>query len=647
MDFYSQQYQAKRYTRFLLLYFLIAVLAIVAAVNVIVYYFFIVFELYPYTPEKWFSDGLVYYISAATILLIVTGSLFRWFKLKAGGHAVAAMVGAKRLDLHTSNIKERQLINVIEEMSIASGVPLPGIYVLRDEPGINAFVAGYLPTEAVMVVTDGAIKELNRAELQGVVAHEFSHILNGDMQINVKLMAMLGGILMISVAGRMLLRGGHRSSSRLRGGFHSSSRRGGGGIAVLGLLLIVVGYIGVFIGRIIKAAVSRQREFLADAAAVQFTRNPEGIASALNKIRQASAQSLLNNAHAEDMSHMCFAKALTQSMTSLLATHPPLKNRIERIDPRFLKVLKARELTEKNLQNQASDENPQLTGFAGGAPVDQAVSASTFADSAGKVGQDHLLHAAAIHSMFSVDLMSAVHKGNTAQLVVYALIMVKMKEKDFSALTELGLSEEESRQALELLTEINKLDEEARLPLLDLLIPSLKVLNASEKTEFLNRCEKLIKLDSRYTLYEFVLFSLLEKHLSSDADKDVKIKYYSYRSLRQELQLLFSLMAHVTKADSDTAAALYHKTATGFSLEGHGMIGVREISINKLRDALGRLGQLSPLLRKSVIEACADIALNDKQLRIVEIELLRAVAETLDCPIPPLSQEKLQIERSL
>ena len=234
MDFFTQQEKAKRYTKILLLYFLIAVALIVVAVNVVIYYFFIFLELYPYTPQHWFSGALVYYISAATCLLIFSGSLIRWFKLKSGGHAVAAMVGAKRISLNTSDVKQRQLINVVEEMSIASGVPVPGLYVLESEAGINAFVAGYLPTEAVMVVTAGAIENFSRDEIQGVVAHEYSHILNGDMQINIRLMAILAGVLMISSLGHLLISGQSRS--------HRS--RDSGGSVVLGFLLLMVGYIG-------------------------------------------------------------------------------------------------------------------------------------------------------------------------------------------------------------------------------------------------------------------------------------------------------------------------------------------------------------------------------------------------------------------
>jgi len=198
VDFFAQQEKARQYTKVLLLYFLIAIVFIVVAVNVVIYYFFIALESYPYTPQDWFSDGVVYYITAATCLLILSGSVYRWLKLKSGGHAVAAMVGAKRIDLHTSDTQQRQFINVVEEMSIASGVPVPGLYIMQDEAGINAFVAGYLPTEAVMVVTCGAIENFSREEMQGVVAHEYSHILNGDMQINIRLMAMLAGILMIT-----------------------------------------------------------------------------------------------------------------------------------------------------------------------------------------------------------------------------------------------------------------------------------------------------------------------------------------------------------------------------------------------------------------------------------------------------------------
>lgn len=549
MDFFSQQEKAKRYTKVLLLYFLLAISLIVVSVNIVIYYFFKFLEFYPYTPADWFSDGVVYYISGATCLLILSGSVYRWLKLKSGGHAVAAMVGAKRLDLHTSDNKQRQLIHVVEEMSIASGVPVPSLYVLESESGINAFVAGYKPTEAVMVVTAGAINNFTRNEMQGVVAHEYSHILNGDMQINVRLMAMLAGILMISSLGHILVRGESRSYRN----------KGSGGLVVLGSLFLLIGYIGVFFGRLIKAAVSRQREYLADAASVQFTRNPEGITSALNKIREVSAGSYMKSAYAEDMSHMCFAQAFSMLMTNWMATHPPLIDRIKRIDPTYVARIKARELNKKYNQKTTDDVDIKSRVRGTSLPDDsvlgtvmnmsgnvnpEPMSSSELLETAGKIDESHIEFAAEIHNAFSSDLMQSVHQVEEARMILLNLILVRMNFKEGVLFLKKNVNEKELEIIHRFNKEINELENYQRLPLLELLLPTLKQMEDSDRIDFLKLSDEFIKSDKRYTLFEFILLSILKKNLSADSGKNVKVKYYSFKSVNKELQLIFSVMAH-------------------------------------------------------------------------------------------------------
>lgn len=631
MDFFAQQEKARQYTKVLLLYFLIAIVFIVVAVNVVIYYFFIALESYPYTPQDWFSDGVVYYITAATCLLILSGSVYRWLKLKSGGHAVAAMVGAKRIDLHTSDTQQRQFINVVEEMSIASGVPVPGLYIMQDEAGINAFVAGYLPTEAVMVVTCGAIENFSREEMQGVVAHEYSHILNGDMQINIRLMAMLAGILMISSLGKILISGRRRSYN---------SRNSGGGMLALGFLLILVGSLGVFMGRMIKAAVSRQREFLADAASVQFTRNPSGIASALNTINEVSAGSKIKSSYAEDMSHMCFAQAFNAMMSNWLATHPPLTERIKRIDPSFVARIKARKFT-KTIRSSggASVAVNGVVAFASGAEP-EPVSAREFSETAGKVDQSHIQFAQEIHQSFSDELMLAVHSADSAKLIVLTMILLKMNLHDGLKYLEPYLNSNDKAVILKFCSELNGLENFQRLPLFELLLPTLKQMDDVDKVEHLILCEKLIKSDKRYTLFEFTLLSMLKAHLSATSAKSVKTRFFSFKPLQKELQLLFSVMVYSGESNHKNRSKIYQQTMQQFlagnKQTGEGLLALKEISPAKISAALKSLAQMSPLLKKSVIEASADIAMHDGSLKYTEAEFLRVIADLLACPLPPL-----------
>ncbi len=314
-DFFQRQDRARRHTWLLLVYLLAAVALIVVGIEIAAYPLALRAKIVAPDLTAWLVSPAAGLVALATLTLIAGGSLVRWFQLRGGGRAVAEMVGAEAVDPGTRDAALRRYINVVEEMSIASGTPVPDLYVLEGEAGINAFVAGYRPTEAVMVATRGAIDTLDRDELQGVVGHEYSHILNGDMRLNVRLIAILAGILTIALIGRGIVSSSGRSRYRSRGRNSSA-----GGIILLGFALLVIGYVGVFFGNLIKAAVSRQREYLADAASVQFTRNPDGLAGALWRIAEHSGGSLLRGARSEETSHMCFGASGAPLFGRLLAT---------------------------------------------------------------------------------------------------------------------------------------------------------------------------------------------------------------------------------------------------------------------------------------------------------------------------------------
>lgn len=340
MDFFESQEVARRSTRRLVALFILAVIGIIIAVYVIIHL------LLGIGRAEFFDPILFAIIAGGVLLLVGIGSGYRTLSLRRGGPAVAELLGGRRIALDTLDPDERRLVNVVQEMAIASNVPVPTIYIMDDEEGINAFAAGHTPADAAVAVTRGTLRSLTRDELQGVIAHEFSHILNGDMRLNIRLMGLLFGILLIAVIGQILLRSGAFSRRGGRGGGRGGGGGGAGQIALIGLALIVVGYIGVFFGRLIQAAVSRQREFLADAAAVQFTRNPAGIGGALLKIRDSTTEggagSSVENPHAVEAGHFFFASNLRRMAARGFATHPPLVERIRRVDPELLEEPGAR-----------------------------------------------------------------------------------------------------------------------------------------------------------------------------------------------------------------------------------------------------------------------------------------------------------------
>jgi Zn-dependent protease with chaperone function len=624
MDFFERQSKARKKTWLLALYFIAAIVFIVVAVNLAFYFFFKFTEAYPYTPKTWFTEHVWMYVTGATLAIILSGSFFRFAKLASGGKAVAEMAGARLLDLSTHDSNEKKFINVVEEMSIASGTPMPVLYVMDNEHGINAFVAGYKPTEAVMVVTQGTLETLNRDELQGVVGHEFSHILNGDMRINIRLMAILAGILVIGQIGQFMLRGsGRRSYSRSKKG------DGQGALMVLAIGLMVIGYIGLFFGRLIKAAISRQREFLADASSVQFTRNPKGIAGALYKIQQSVDGTLLNNSHAEDMSHMCFGEALHVSMQSLLATHPPLDERIKAVDAGFLKIQRAKDIIKNRQQSEVKTDDLSETASI-------HTHAQNVSNSVGNPTPEHMAYAVALHHMLAPSLMDNVHNISGAKAVIYALLISDMDIViGLQCLRDHGESDQvEKLRAIE--SDIKKLNKRYRLPLIDLALPVLKQLSEQEITLFLETTEALIKSDKKYTLFEFVLLTILKKHLDKDAAKADKVKIYSFKSITEELKLLLSLMGHASKQPQHRKQAAYEKGMTSFGVISASISPVDQCNPRLITQILNKLSQLSPLLKKSVIDACVDMVLDDGIIMPIEAELLRAISEVLDCPMPPL-----------
>ncbi len=332
MDFFEHQEQARRKTGLLVVYFVLAVASIIVAVYLAVVAVFVGTQ--GDAVEALWLPQVFGPVAGGTLLVITVGSLYKMADLARGGEVVARSLGGRPVLANTCELRERVLLNVVEEMAIASGTPVPPVFLLDNESAINAFAAGTTPQNAVIGVTRGTIETLNRDELQGVIAHEFSHILNGDMRLNLRLIGLLNGILLIAMIGYVLMRTG---SGSYRVGFSSSSsnRKGGNPLPLLGLLLYVIGYIGVFFGHLIKSAVSRQREFLADASAVQFTRLPDGIVGALKKIGGLVQGSRLRTSQAEEASHMYFGNGLAAPFFALLATHPPLSERIRRIDPSF------------------------------------------------------------------------------------------------------------------------------------------------------------------------------------------------------------------------------------------------------------------------------------------------------------------------
>src|SRR5262252_1628740 len=420
-DFFQQQDSARRRTVQLVVYFVLAILVLVA----LVYALLLVLGLYGADePVSWWQPELLLVVAAGVGILVGGASAFKVAQLASGGQAVALMMGGVEVPGTTTDARQKRLLHVVEEMAIAAGVPVPPVYIL-DEPGINAFAAGYAPGDAVVAVSQGCLEYLTRDELQGVVAHEFSHILNGDMRLNIRLIGLVFGIIVLAVTGRMLmLTGGRRSSSQ-----RNDSQAG---LMLVGMGVFALGLVGAFFGRLIMAAVSRQREYLADASAVQFTRNPDGIAGALKKIGGLQEGSRINDPGAAEVAHMFFANALGGGLGGLLATHPPLRERIRRLDPQFdgtFPVVRPVGVEAREAEGPRpgrAPRRPSLPTIPGLPQLPVAalgLTAEAAASRVGDVSPREIRYAEGLQEDIPASLRAAAQEPFGARAVIYALLL--------------------------------------------------------------------------------------------------------------------------------------------------------------------------------------------------------------------------------
>ncbi|WP_303289119.1 M48 family metallopeptidase [Marinobacter sp. SS5-14b] len=654
--FFQRQAHARRNTGLLIVLFLTAVTLITLAVC-LVGYMVTRSQSSPLPFHLWLlsSHGLA--TAAAVVTLISVGSLVRWIDLGGGGSRVARMVGARLIEPDTKSAEERKLRNIVEEMAIASGVSVPELYVMDSETSINAFVAGYTPGEAVMVVTQGALSQLNRDELQGVVGHEFSHILNGDMRINVRLIALLAGILMIGQIGQFLLRAGFYSSGRTR----SRDGRAQAALGILGLALMIIGYVGVFFGRLIQAAVSRQREMLADASSVQFTRNPEGIGSALFKIGLKSGY-LDSTSHASDMNHMCFGESARMKFTSLLASHPPVNDRINAIQPGLLARLRSRlrdtepganlrqtgaPADRTRLGDLVSQVAEPVRGRAGSrlSPLQSSFNENLqppptkLSTRVGTVTPGSEAYAARLLDQLPSTFRNLLYTRAGAIQLCYGLLTYHLP--DATQKEHLSLIEKHSMLGLqeELLGKLRptliKLGEAARFPVLELAMPALRKLDPDERHALLTNVQRLVAADNRLSLFELALTTFLNRHLAPGAEHAVPVKHRNYRSVLPAIERVLSLFARAGSTSEGQSVKLYREAMAGFC-NGTAEVTTGKVSVNELKAALETLSRLSPLLKPAIIDACGHCIMHDGKVDVREYELMRLVADQLDCPMPPL-----------
>lgn len=674
-DFFTRQDDARRHTAILVAGFALAVAGVVVAVNVVAW----CVAIYIASTQEigglgdWAVSAPAAWTAAVTLAVIGIGSGFRAAQLAhGGGGRVANLMGGRIVDPDTGDADEKQLINVVEEISIAAGMPPPDVYILDREDGINAFAAGTVPANAAVAFSAGAIRQLDRDELQGVVAHEFSHIANSDMRLNIRLLALLAGVTLIGELGASVWRGLFiRRGTRAMAGMSTlGSRRGSRrsdprGLLVLlavGVALIVIGWIGVLVGRVIKAAISRQREFLADAAAVQFTRNPDGIAGALLKIAANRHGGMLQAGRAEEISHMGFTRTVG-GLAGLTSTHPPIEERLRAIGPQYVvryrqqeragKREGRREQRRRERAAQAADTNGTAAGPTAGADsplaehvpdaldhatpghVASLMSAAAIGALAGNPAAARLDVARKLLARIPPDVYAALHQPQRARHLIWALLLA---EPEYTRHLPATAAEPvlALRSALETTWGDGSggLQANMRLPLLDLTLPALRRLDDADRRTLIETLDHLIRADGRLAIHEYCLRSVLIHHLFPRQRADINRS--GLADAESDVRTVIALLCRTLPAADGCREAAWN-AAFGALGQRHepppfaDPPGLRDFST-----ALERLATLQPGARRDLLAACAAAVTSNDTISATEGELVRAIAAILDTPIPPL-----------
>ncbi|MFT6952358.1 MAG: Zn-dependent protease with chaperone function [Paraglaciecola sp.] len=644
MNFFESQDRARKHTFQLIFLFSLAVIILIIMVNLLVMLAF------GFIDNGQTSNGQSLWqlmdwptfttISGAVTLVVLVGSLYKIMALSGGGKVVAEGLGGQLIPQNTTDLNQRKLLNVVEEMAIASGTPAPPVYVLARENGINAFAAGFSPKDAVIGITQGAIEHLSRDQLQGVIAHEFSHIFNGDMRLNIRLIGVLNGILILGIIGYHLL----YSASHSRRG--RGNGKGTAGILALAIGLIVIGFAGTFFGGLIKAAVSRQREYLADASAVQFTRNPDGIAGALKRIGGLESGSEVKNPGAGEISHAFFAQGVSGFMQGLAATHPTLAKRILQIDPHWDGKFATRDQLDMDQSVQSGDSKvtmPLEERAKKMSAVVAGVSTIDVANNINQIGnpeQATINYARALIAQLPDVIKDAAREPYGARAVIYVLLLNKEQDVRLRQLAHIHKYAAPNVEVLtrKLLPEMDSLAVKFRLPLIEIAIPALKQLSLSQYQIFRDNMDALIDMDCKLFLQEWTLRKILFNHLDPQFFKHPPRKMGNVDSeqLKPEIALLLSVLAYAGQQSQVASEHAFISAVKVLEISELTLVNENAVNLTDLDRALQKLEKLKPLAKLKLLHACAACIMRDQKIEPVEIELLRAFCDVLACPMPPM-----------
>ena len=622
MDFFQHQDKAKSRTLLLLCLYVLGLAGLTSIIALAVLFLFA-------AAEEPTDPAILLLCVGGVLTLVIGGTLVKTAQLSAGGgRAVAESLGGRKVCAAANDPAERRLHNVVEEMALAAGVPMPTLYIMDNERSINAFAAGFSPNDAVIGVNRGTVELLTRDELQGVIAHEFSHILNGDMRMNLRLIGILFGLQLLAIIGYYVMRFAGAAAPRGR-----SNNSGAGAVLAflaVGLALLIVGYIGMFFSAIIKAAISRQREFLADASAVQFTRNPDGIAGALQKIGCPNVGSDIANEHAAEASHLFFGDVCGFfSLGGLLATHPDLTTRIKRIDPhfdgKFPKHIAPVRIAE---ERRASKVQPTPCTKKG------------VMERIGELNIANVVAAGALLNDIPRTVADSAKNPLSAQAVFFAMLLDSdetVRNRQIRQLQE-TCSDYLVKETLRLYPQIFPLSDEEKIPLAQRVSSTLREMTAEQYKRFMKVLDLLIGTNQKMNLFEYTIKAVLHRDLDIyfGRARHLSVRYNTLASVRLSVLAVLSYLAYSGHTDNDEALRAFSAAMQELNLSDS-ILPASETTVQRFDQSLRMLAETCPTLKKQIFAAFMTCVEHDGQITSKEAGLIRAIAAMLAIPIPVLT----------
>lgn len=639
MNFYHEKSRAKRNSLFLIFVFLISVSLYIFLMNTIALgvYSFFSDENFKQTLDLYKSD-FAPTVSKYILSIVKFGIVYKYFQLRKGGQAVAISLNAWLINQDTRKYHEQLILHVVEEMSLASGISAPPVYLLKDR-SINAFVAGFTYDDAVIVVTSGAIEKLSRDELQGVIAHEFSHMFNGDMRLNLNLTSILNGILIIGLLGFEIIHFPLSMGSKNKHFYEekaTASNEVGAGFAgallPLGISLMVLGFVGTIIGDTIKALISRQREYLADAGAVQYTRMTEGIAGALKKIGGEKKHSYIHNPSVNSYSHFYFANGIDTFMGSLISTHPPLRKRIWKLDENWNGEFIVPFITSKKplkKQEQSIEEKIQT--------ATKTISLLTSLEIKHRFTKQNLINAQNFISSIPPTLVSMSKNAFSSQGIILALLAKDEMEVGKHQIKALKNSDENLYHQFTLaFKEVRTLPRSSFLPLINLCIPALKQMSKDQYRRFRDLVITWIWANNKMVFFEWNLKQLLLYPLDINYGyiNPSTTAYTSLNQVKEEASLYISFLVSLENQDKEARKELFAKTLLHVNIQNLRFIHIKDVDFQKLQKAFKKLILLDDNSTITLLKMAIFIFNKHDKISPKNQELLYAIASALRLPIP-------------